>query len=375
MLQILPVTSRRLKKKFIQFPYDLYKDDPLWVPPLKAERSDVLNEKKNPFFQNASCQLYIAMKGDNVVGRISAHINHLHNERYNEKTGFFGFFDCVNDADVAKALFHTAETWIETHGMNKVLGPMSFSTNEEVGILIEGFDTKPFIFMPHNYPYYDELIKACGYTKAKDLIAWAYDATRPVPEPAQQIADCVKEYPGLVVREVNMKNIEHDIHIIADIFNSAWSKNWGFVPWTEAELKKMAKDLKLILDPRFALIAEVNGQPAAISIALPNLNDIIFDLKGDLFPFGIFKLIYRLKTHKIKSARLCLLGIKKEFRNDILAGLSVYLYTEMHRRALPLGFKHNELSWTLEDNGKINMGIQMMGGVAYKKMRVFEKGL
>lgn len=375
MIQILPITNKKLINEFIDLPYRLYKDDPQWVPPLKMERHELLSSKTNPFFQNAEVQLFLAQKDGKTVGRISAQINRLHNERYSEKTGHFGLFDCVNDPAVAAQLFNVAEAWLKSKGMNKIVGPFSLSINEESGLLIEGFDTPPFPFMAHNYSYYINLVEAQGFSKVKDLIAWHYDSTRPIPEPALQIAEVVKAYPNLVVREIDPKNLKRDVAIIADVFNSAWSNNWGFIPWTDAELDKMAKDFKMILNPKLALIAEVEGKPAAISIAIPNYHEAIRDLKGRLLPFGLFKLIYRLKTNKIKSARLALLGIKKEFRHDILSGLSVYLYAEMHRRGQELGLTSGELSWTLDDNEKINRGIAMMGGEPYKKYRVFEKAI
>ncbi|EKD50547.1 MAG: hypothetical protein ACD_62C00509G0002 [uncultured bacterium] len=373
MISIIPVSHHKQKKAFINFPYSLYQNDPHWVPPLKLERQEFLDPKKNPFFLNAEGQLFLALREDQVVGRISAHINHLHNERYSEKTGHFGLFDAIDDGEVARALFDAVCEWHGKRGMTQIAGPFNLSVNEETGLLIDGFESSPFPLMAHNYPYYQKLIEDQGFTKLKDLFAWAYSAERPVPEQAQQIADVVKTYPGLTVREVNMRHLKKDVAIIRDVFNSAWSKNWGFIPWTEEELGKIAKDLKLILNPKLALIAEVDGQPAAISIAFPNYHEAIKDLKGRLFPFGIFKLIYRLKTNKIKTARLALLGIKKEFRHDILAGLSVYLYSEMHRRGQALGLTGGELSWTLEDNEKINRGIELMGGKVYKKYRVYGK--
>lgn len=375
MIKIIPVNTRHDRRRFVDFPYQLYSSDRNWVPPLKLERHELITPKTNPFFQNADVGLFIAEKEGRVVGRISAQINHLHNSRYNEQTGHFGFFDCVDDVDVAGRLLSSAESWLRAKGMNKVVGPFNFSINEESGLLIEGFDKQPYPYMPHNYPYYGNLMEQCGFAKAKDLIAWSYDSTRPVPEAAYQIAEVVKAYPGLVVREVDKKNLKRDVAIIADVFNSAWSKNWGFIPWTDAELAKVVKDFKMILEPKLALIAEVDGKPAAISVAFPNYHEAIKDLKGRLFPFGVFKFLYRLKTNKIKTARLALLGIKKEFRHDVLAGLSVYLYTEMHRRSKILGHIGGELSWTLDDNEKINNGIALMGGVPYKKYRIFEKSL
>lgn len=376
MLEIIPVSGGRLKKEFIRFPYALYKKDPNWVPHLRLERTEMITPKKNPFFEHGKAELFLAKKEGEVVGRISAHINYLHNERYGEKTGHFGFFDAINDSEVSRVLFAKAEAALQEKGMTKIVGPLSFSINEEAGLLVEGFDSPPYPFMTHNFPYYDSLVSQAGYSKAKDLIAWKYDATRPIPEPAVQIADVVRQHPGLVIRAVNLKKMKEEMAIVRDVFNSAWANNWGFVPWTEAELNKMGKEMKLVLDPAGALIAEVDGKPAAICIAIPNYHDAIRDLNGRLFPFGLFRLLYRLKIKKtVKTARLCLLGVKKEFRGDILGGLSVLLYVEIHQRGQKLGYVGGELSWTLEENEKINNGIIFMGGIPYKKYRIYEKQL
>lgn len=375
MIQVVPITSKKLRRQFINLPYELHKNDPYWIPPLRLERRGAIDPKKNPFFQNAEACLFLAFKDGKPVGRISAQINRLHNERYGEKTGHFGFFDSVEDQDVARALLSEAEEWLRLRGMKKICGPMSFSINEEVGILVDGFHSPPFPLMAHNPPYYDKLIGSSGFVKVKDLLAWRYDSRCEVPEAARQIAEAARAHPGLVIREMNLKKMEDEIRIVSDVFNSAWSKNWGFIPWTEAEIVKAAKDLKMILDPRLALIAEVNGVPAAISIAIPNYHEAIRDLNGRLFPFGIFKLLYRLKARKIKSGRVALLGIKKEFRGDVLGGLVFLLYVEMRRRCRELGYWGGELSWTLEDNEKINQGISFMGAEVYKRYRVYEKGL
>jgi hypothetical protein len=375
MISVVPVNCTKLVKKFIDVPYALYRDDPHWVPPLRIERREFLNPRKNPFFDHAKAQLFLALQDGRPVGRISAHVNRLHNERYGEKTGHFGLFEAVPDPAVAQALIDCAEQWLAAEGMKRAVGPLSFTINEEVGLLIEGFDSPPYPFMPHNPPYYTGLITQAGYRKSKDLIAWDYDTTRPVPAAALQIAAAVRTQPNLTVREIDMQQMEREVRIISDVFNSAWAGNWGFIPWTESEIQKMAKDFKLIIEPKLALIAEVGGVPAAISMAIPNYHEVIKDLNGQLFPFGLFKLIFRLKWRRVKSARLCLLGIKKEFRHDVLAGLSVLLYTEMHRRSQERGHRRGELSWTLEDNDKINHGIALMGGRPYKKYRIFEKDL
>lgn len=374
-IQIEPVQTKSQLKEFIHLPWTIYKNDKAWVPPLLQQERERLSPKHNPFFEHAKAQYFLARQDGKVVGRISAHIDHLHNQTHNEKTGFFGFFEAPDDPAIAKALLDTAGNWLRGERMNLVRGPYNFSINEEVGTLVEGFEHPPFIMMAHNPSYYPKLLEGYGLNKAKDLFCWRYDSARPVPEMAQQIAEAVRSHPGLTIREVSPKTLEADVRILIDVFNEAWSKNWGFVPLTENEIKKAAKDFKMILEPKLALIAEVDGKPAAISLALPNLNEGIRDLNGRLFPTGLFKLLFRLKTKKIKSARLMLLGIKKEFRGGVLGGLVVLLYSEMHKRSQLLQHWGGELSWTLEDNEKINHGIQLMGGEKYKTYRIYEKTL
>lgn len=374
-LQIVPVTTKGQLKAFIKLPWKIYKNDPHWVPPLLMEENNRFDPRKNPVFEHLQAQYYLAYRGDEVVGRISAQVDHLHNQTHDEKCGFFGCFECIDDELVAHALLDAAWNWLKTKNLNCMRGPFTLNINEESGLLIEGFDTDPYILMAHHQPYYLKLLESFGLKKTKDLLSWKYDAKRPVPEPAQQISDVVAAYPGLKIREVNKKNLAHDTQIIMDIFNEAWSKNWGFVPLTAAEIGKAVKDFQLILEPKLALIAEVNGEPAAISLALPNINEAIKDLNGKLFPFGLIKLLYRLKTNKIKHARQIILGVRKKFRGDILGGLSVLLYSMMHRNGASIGIEGGECSWTLEDNEKINMGISLMGGEVYKKYRILEMGI
>lgn len=374
-IKVLPVRSKRDLKAFIKFPWKIYQNDPAWVPPLISEEKKRLCRKKNPFFEHAEAEYFIAWRDGQPVGRITAQIDHLHNQTHNEKTGFFGFFESFDDTAVSKALMDKAASWLKERGMTHIRGPFSFSINEVSGILVDGFEHPPVIMMGHNPKYYENHLKDWGLDKAKDLYCWYYDGRSPVPESAMQIAEAVKEYPGLVVRGVDPKNIDRDVRVIFDVFNSAWSENWGFVPLTESELKQVAKDFEMILDPAIAFIAEVEGQPAGICMGLPNLNEAIRDLNGRLFPLGFMKLLYRIKRRKIKSARLIMLGVKKEFRGSILGGLSVLLYTQMHLRGVAAGYNTGELSWTLEENEKINLGIQMMGGKCYKTYRLYEQAL
>jgi hypothetical protein len=370
------VETKKDREKFLRVPWTVYAGDPHWIPPLLQERRELLDRDKNPFFEHADMVLFVAERDGHPIGRISAQIDHLHNQTHDEQTGFFGLFECIDDQEVADALLENAAGWLRARGMRVLRGPFSLSINEECGLLVEGFDHPAFLLTGYHRPYYAKLLETWDLEKCKDLYSWRYESNRPVPEAAVQIAEEVRKHPGLTIREVDVKHLDRDVRILIEVFNSAWRKNWGFVPLTENEIKKAAKDFKLILEPKLALIAEVDGRPAAIALALPNLNEAIRDLNGRLFPFGIFKLLYRLKRKKIRSARLMLLGIKKEYRKDILgSGLSVLLYTEMHRRSQELGHWGGELSWTLEDNQKINLGIELMGGEKYKVHRLYEKSI
>lgn len=374
-LTVSPVWSRRERRDFIKLPWKIYKNDKAWIPPLLVQEKQRFNRDKNPFFEHGEGEYFICKRNGVPVGRISAHIDYLHNERYDEKTGFFGFFESENDPNVAKALLNTAAQWLRSRGMNRIRGPLNFSINEEAGLLVDGFDHAPVIMTNHNLPYYVDLLETWGLHKVKDLYCWRYDPQSEIPEPAMQIADEVRKYPGLVVREVRRESLEADTRILIDVFNSAWKKNWGFVPLTEKEIQKAVEDFKTILEPKIALIAEVEGKPAAICVSLPNLNEMIADLNGRIFPLGFLKLLYRIKRRKYQSGRLIMLGVKEEYRGSALGGLSVLLYTEIHRRAKALGFLMGELSWTLDDNQKINFGIEMMGGKKYKTYRLYERNI
>jgi len=376
-VKVRQIDSKADRKKFVKMPWRVYRNDLRWVPPLLADRLETIDPRKNPFFGHGQAALFLAEGEDGQpLGRISAQINTLHNEYHKDKTGFFGFFECVDDEKVSGALLETAEGWLTEKGCDKVLGPESFSTNEEVGMLAEDREGPPMIMCSYNPPYYTRLVEAAGYQKAKDLYGWFYEIGK-VPEAPMQVAEAVKKHPGLTVRRADPKNLESDINIVRDIFNAAWSKNWGYVPWTDAEVKHSAKMMKMIMIPELTAIAEVDGKPAGMMLAFPNINEVTKDLNGRLFPTGFAKLVWRLMLgrYKFKGARLFLLGIKPEFRGNVLGGLSVLLYVRAHRAALELGMKTGETGWTLEDNKKINAGVQFMGGRLGKIYRVYGKDL
>ena len=373
-LAVRPVRTRQERRDFLRVPWQIYHNDPHWIPPLLFDVKKTLNPKKNPYFHHAQAELFVAYRHATPVGRISAQVDQLFLEKYQDPIGFFGFFESIEDPRVARSLMQAAGQWLAKQGMKKIRGPFNLSINATSGVLVKGFDSSPMVLMTYNPPYYDGLLGQAGLNKAKDLYAWHY-RIGDISEPVRQIAEAVREYPGLTIRNLDKKNLERDLHIIMDVFNSAWSENWGFIPLTEAEIRHAAHDLKAIVRPEICLIAEVEGKPAGIVFSLPNLHEVIRDFNGHLFPWNLFRLLYRLKFRPPKNGRLAMLGIKKEYRGGVLGGLSLLLYVEVNRGAQQLGYTTGELSWTLEDNQKVNEAIKFMGGEHYKTYRIYEKSL
>ncbi len=364
---------------FIQVAHRVYRSDPAWVPPLGIDMFMRLHPRLNPFFQHAECQLFVAERDGELVGRIAAHVDHEHLKVHDDATGFFGFIDTVADPEVAKARRDAASAWLRERGMKHMRGPLSLSINEEMGVLVEGFDTPPMVMMPHHQKYQGGLIESAGLAKCKDVYAWHY-TVGDVPARVRRAHADITAMPEFRLREMSQNTLDRDIPVVLDIFNDAWRDNWGFVPATDAEARKMASDMKLVIHPKLSLLVEIDGEPAAVALALPNLNEAIRDLDGKLFPagvpIGLAKLLWRLKVQGPRSARLILLGIRGKFRHlKKYAGLSLYLYAEMNDRGRALGMTHGELSWTLEDNGPVNVGIKTMGGKIYKRYRVYEESL
>lgn len=361
--------------RFIYLPYRLYKNDKYWIPPIFFERYK--NLRKNPFFEHGKAKLFLSIN-KKVMGRISAHIDYLHIEKYRDSTGFFGFFESENSQEVANELFKAAENFLKSEGIKRIRGPFDFNINGESGILVDGFNHSPYIMMPYTKEYYPALIERYGFKKAKDLYCWKYELSNKISEFTESIHKSIKDNPKIKIRSLSTtkKEFEKDVLICFEIFNNAWSKNWGFLPITESEAKDLAGTLKSVLDSDLAFIVEYEGKPCAMCIAVPNINEIIKDLKGVILPQHIIKFIYRLIIGKrrIKSARLILLGVKEEFRNLPDAKyLPILMFVEMHKRAENRGYKEGELSWTLEDNIKINRGIELMKAYKYKTYRIYEK--
>lgn len=369
-LQIVPVRSKAELKRFIRLPARLYAADPHFVPPLEMERLDALTKSKNPYFEHAEAQFFLAVRDGRDVGRISAQFDRLTKDA---DLGHFGLLAAEDDAAVFAALLAAAEGWLRGHGKQRVQGPFNLSINEETGLLIEGFDSPPVIFMPHDPPYAGGQVERQGYAKAKDVIAYMHDL-RELPIAAKRVIQRYKP-GGMRVRHLDFSRYEAEFDVIREIFNDAWSKNWGFVPFTEAEFKHLAKGLKPFLDPKLGAIVEVDGQAVGFGILLPNLNEAIRDFRGSLLPFNWLKLILRLKRG-LDSARVPLMGVRRSYAGGLAGGLVPFLIMDsMRTRAVERAFKQIELSWILEDNLPMRRILESLGASAYKTYRVYEKRL
>lgn len=368
-------SGKNVLKDFLNVVDQVYAGDPHYVRPLDFDVSDRLDPRKNPFFEHAEGTGWVAYQGGRAVGRITAQIDREHLARHKDDAGFFGFLDTVDDPAVANELLARAAAWVKERGMKRLRGPFCLNINEESGCLVEGFDSPPNALMTYHRPYQGGLIEKAGLQKVKDLYSWGYEVGK-VPVRAQRAHDEIAAMPEIKVRAVDKKNLLRDVEILMDIFNDAWSENWGFVPLTQNELRKMAEDFKLILEPDLTKIVEIDGSPAAVSLAVPNINEAIADLRGQLFPFGFAKLLFRLKVRGVKTGRLIILGIRKKYRNvRRYGGLSAYLYVAMNQSAHLIGLERGELGWTLEDNAAINAGIRLMGGKVVKRYRIYEREL
>ena len=367
--EIRAVTNKTDLDKFISLPWKIYKDSPHWVPPLIRDVKFKLNREKHPFFEFARMELFIAENENEIVGRVAAIVNDRHNEFHNEKLGFFGMFESVDDIETARLLYTAAEEWCRKEGMDKILGPVNLSTNDECGFLLEGFDLDPAVMMPYTLEYYLKLSEECGYKKAKDLYAY-FKGEVGVVDRITKLVERVKRKEDVVVRPLDMKNFKRDVEIIKDVYNAAWELNWGFVPMTPAEMDLMAKELKPIAEPELVLFAEVKGEPVGLAITLPDLNFVLKKLNGKLGPIQLLKFLYYKR--KIKGLRSIIFGLKKEYR---LTGINVVLYYETEVRGAKLGYDSCEMSWNLEDNDMINRFDEAVGGKLYKKYRLYEKSL
>lgn len=374
-IRIAPVRTRRDLDRFIRLPGRLYVGDAGFVEPLLFERRQALSRTRNPYFQHAEAEFWLASRNGRVVGRISAQIDKLSLERHGDATGHFGLLDVEDDAATFAALTATAEDWLRAHGMRRVRGPFNLSINEESGLLVEGFDTPAAMMMGYAPPYAGRRIEALGYVKAKDLVAYDYDATQ-APPGGQALLARAAESKAIEVRRLNLARYREDLRVILDIFNDAWSDNWGFVPFTEAEMARIANEMRPLIRSEMVWIASLDGVPAAMIVCLPNLNEAIADLDGRLLPFGWLKLLWRLKVRGLKSARVVMMGLRRAHRGTPLGSAAVLMLIESLRAGMAtLGYRQAELSWVLEDNVAMRRMIEGIGGRAYKVYRVYEKAL
>ncbi len=375
--QIEPVslTDRKAVRELILFPFKHYKGDPNWVPPFIGEREDFLNPTKNPFFEHARVQFFFARRNGELVGTICGCINDNHNAFHNEKAGSFGFFECIDDAEIATALLKNAEDWVRSQGMNIIRGPMNFSSNDEWGLLIDGFHEPPVVLMTYNKPYYAGLIEGNGYTKAMDLFAYTADIDERLdnaPPKVYRAAEKAASRRGVRVRKGKISEFEKEARILMEITNRVWSKNWGFVPITEHEIEHLGKSLKPLIDPDLVLIAETaEGEPIGVSFSLPDFHQALkWSGGGRMYPFGVLKFLWYRR--KINRFRLALMGVAEEYRS---LGLDAIFYVETARIASKKGYKRIEGSWILESNTMMNRIIERLGGQRYKTYRIYEKAL
>jgi GNAT superfamily N-acetyltransferase len=373
MTGISLVTTKQERKSFIDFPYNHYSatNDTHWVPPLKMEQKKLLDEKKNPFFENGHVELFLAEKDGEVCGRIAAIQDFRYNKQHDNKTAFFGFFECIDDQSVANLLFKAAEDWLRERGHTEILGPANPSMMDEIGILVDGFHHYPSIMMPYHKPYYDKLLKNAGLEKRMDLYAFRVTQATVNRQRMYRAEEIVRRrLPTLKLREIDPDNLQEEIEIVRNIYNKAWADNWGFIPLTKKELESLAKDLKLILDPEIAHIAEIGNEPVAFSIALPDLNQVLRKMDGTLFPIGIFKLLWHRKN--IDQIRTALMGVLPEYQGK---GIDALLHKEAILNGTEAGYKSAELSWVLESNKAMIQVAKRIGAHIEKTYRVYGKDL
>lgn len=359
--------------EFIALAWSLNARDPLWVAPLRMSLRTALDRSRHPFHAHADVAYFIARRDGEAVGRVAAIVNHLHNEYHDDRTGFFGLFEAVDDPEVAAALLDAAAHWLRSRGMETMRGPMNLSTNEEIaspGVLVQGFETPPMAMMTHNPPYYGALMEGAGLAKVKDVTAYWLDDPHP-PERLVRGIDRVVERIGAVIRPLDLRRFDQEVETIKTIYNSAWSANWGFVPMTDAEFAHLAKEFRPVVDPALCLIAEVQGEPVGFSLALPNLNHALRHLPdGRLFPFGLFRFLWHKR--KIRGVRVITLGFKPGYQHS---GLGAAFYLRTWISGTGRGYDHGEASWILEDNLDMVRALERMGGREYKRYRIYERAV
>jgi hypothetical protein len=369
-LRVDEVRNKRDLMTFIRFPWKIYQGDRYWVPPLIKDQLQKFSPG-HPFLSHSEMTLFLAYRAGEIVGRIAGIIDHHYVEFHQEKVGFFGFFESIHDREVSEALFSRVRDWLKERGMERMIGPTNPSTNDECGLLVDGFDSSPCLMMPYNPLYYPSLLEEFGLKKAKDLYAYLLEkSTFSMDRLARITERLVKTEPKLRVRPINLRPLDEELKIVKEIYNQAWSKNWGFVPLTEAEIDDLAKNLKRLVVPDLLLFGYWEDEPVGFSVSLPDYNQVLKHLDGKLGPLGILKFLYF--SRKIKIIRVMLLGVKHSFQKRGVEGL---LYIETFKRGIAKGYVGAECSWILEDNILMQRGIEAMGGKHYKTYRIYETNL
>jgi GNAT superfamily N-acetyltransferase len=369
---IAPVETRRQRMEFIKMPWDLYRDDPHWVPPLIADQREYLDPKRGVFFDHGEARLFLARKDDKALGRITAHVNYLYDEQYGAETGFFGFFESTNDPQVAEALFAAAQNYLGSRGKRRILGPMNFGVYDEIGILVQGFDTPPVVMNLHSPPYYGPLLEKLGFKKTIDWYAYhGYIKDHQQVNPKLfALNDRLIQRSGIRLRKIDLRHVQREAAIIDEIFKPAWSQNWGHVPWTERELARLVDAVKRIALPELSFIAEIQDRPVGIALSIADANVAIKKINGRLFPFGFLTMLWGLK--KTDRFRHILLGVLEEYRNR---GIEIAFYTKIVENARKHGYREVEMSNIVETNYSMRNSLKHFPVKVYKTYRIYEKDI
>lgn len=371
------IDAKKERTRFIRAAKPAFTDDPVYIAPLELEVGSRIDPAENPTLKSSPHCFWVASKNGKDVGRIAALVNSGHIDRYNDDTAHFGFLDAIDDPEVFDALITTAEEWARAQGMKRLAGPFSLSVNEEVGMLVDGFDTPPYVLMPHGRPWYQTHVEAAGYTKAMDLFALSYENEKNfIPEKRQRFVDRALSSDKVVIRNADFSRFKEEIATAVDIFNDAWSDNWGFIPFTDENADHMASELRPLIEKHNFVICTYDGEPAAFAIVLPNINQMIRDFDGKLLPFNWAKLLYRLKFSPIQQARMPLMGVRKKLQGKPVGLAFAYKMIQVMNNAnMDKGLVSSELSWILESNTAMLNVLKDMGGEIYKTYRIYEKAL
>ena len=373
-IEISEVHSRAERNAFIKFPWEIYRDDPAWVPPLILERKEFLDRRKHPFLEHGDAALFLARSGGKIVGRIMASDDPNYNALHQSNVGCFGLFECVNDRAVAAALLEAATNWLRAKGRSEIMGPIDYSTNYVCGLLVEGFEFPPTLLTSHNPPYYASLIEALGFVKTMDFYAWWFSEPARAVARLRRLAAALKKRHSATIRHGNLKDLRAESRRLREIYNEAWKDNWGFVPFTGNEFEFMTRELKQLVLPEFTLIAEVGDEPVGFILCLPDINFALKKINGRLtsygLPIGLAKLLYYKR--RIRAVRLIALGIKPGYRRGGIAEMLVLQIIE--EAMIKRGFS-GEASMTLENNHLINRFLAAIGAQRYKTYRIYRRGL